>query len=77
MACGCPVAASNAASLPEVCGDGAVLFDPHSPEEIADAIRRVLDDPQPLVERGLERARGYTWEAAARAHDDAYEELLA
>ncbi len=31
MACGCPVAAAAAGSLPEVCGDAAVLFDPLDP----------------------------------------------
>src|SRR6185437_13670023 len=35
MACGCPVAASSQGSLPEVCGDAAVLFDPLDPESIA------------------------------------------
>ena len=45
MACGCPVAASDVASLPEVCGDAAVYFDPLDAESIADGIRTVLDDP--------------------------------
>jgi len=39
MACGCPVASSNAASLPEVVGEAARLFDPHDPSAIADAMR--------------------------------------
>ena len=43
MACGCPVASSNAASLPEVCGDGAALFDPTSVEAMAAAIETALD----------------------------------
>src|SRR5712692_4008779 len=42
MACGCPVAVSRAASLPEVCADAAEYFDPASPEEMAAAIVRVL-----------------------------------
>ena len=45
MACGCPVAVSRVASLPEVCGDAAVYFDPTSVEDIARGILDVLDRP--------------------------------
>ena len=74
MACGCPVAASGTASLPEVCGDAAVYFDPRSAESIADGIRGVLDHPPP---GGIERAAQFTWERCARAHDAVYRELAA
>jgi glycosyltransferase involved in cell wall biosynthesis len=77
MACGCPVACSNAASLPEVVGDAARLFDPRSVEEIAAAVEEVLDDPEPWRVRGLDRAKEFTWEKTARAHDDVYGELAA
>ena len=77
MASGCPVACSNAASLPEVCGDAARLFDPNSPEEIAAAVEEVLDDPDPWRTRGLERAAAFTWDASAQAHEAVYRELLA
>ena len=72
MACGCPVAASNVASLPEVCGDAAVYFDPVDPESIADGIRTVLDHPPA---GGPERAARFTWDECARRHDEVYEEL--
>jgi glycosyltransferase involved in cell wall biosynthesis len=74
MACGCPVAASDVASLPEVCGDAAVYFDPLDPESIAEGIRRVLDSPLP---GGQEQAARFTWERCAREHDSVYEELVA
>ena len=73
MACGCPVAVANATSLPEVCGDAAEYFDPLSPEDMATAILRALDGH--LVEKGLARAAGFTWEKTARAHDAVYGEL--
>ncbi|HSS72569.1 MAG TPA: glycosyltransferase family 1 protein [Gaiellaceae bacterium] len=72
MACGAPVAASNVASLPEVCGDAAVYLDPNSIESIADAIRRVLDDPP---SGGIEQAAKFTWELCARQHDEVYRTL--
>ena len=57
MACGCPVACSNAASLPEVVGDAARLFDPRDPRAIADAVLDVLAAPEEWRRRGLERAQ--------------------
>ncbi len=76
MACGCPVACSNAASLPEACGDAARYFAPEDAEEMAAAVAEVLDDPAPWVERGLARAAEFTWERAATQHEDVYRELL-
>jgi glycosyltransferase involved in cell wall biosynthesis len=75
MACGCPVACSNAASLPEVCGDAARLFDPASVEDMVTAVEEVLAAPEAWRERGLARAAQFTWEATARAHDAVYSEL--
>ncbi|MDX6512228.1 MAG: hypothetical protein QOE36_1732 [Gaiellaceae bacterium] len=75
MACGCPVACSNVTSLPEVVGDAARLFDPRSPEAIAEAVEDVLRDPEPWVERGFARAGQFTWDDCAQAHDEVYEEL--
>jgi glycosyltransferase involved in cell wall biosynthesis len=75
MACGCPVACSNAAALPETVGGAARLFDPHDPVAIADAVRDVLDDPGPWVERGLARAAQFSWDETARLTDAVYGEL--
>jgi glycosyltransferase involved in cell wall biosynthesis len=76
MACGCPVACSDAGSLPEICGDAARLFDPSSPTAIAAAVDEVLRVPEPWRVRGLARAAEFTWERSARAHEDVYRELL-
>jgi glycosyltransferase involved in cell wall biosynthesis len=75
MACGCPVACSDAASLPEVAGDAAHLFDPRDPAAIATAIRDVLDRPAEWTARGLARAAAFSWEATAHATDAVYREL--
>lgn len=72
MACACPVAVSRVASLPEICGDAAVYFDPTSAEDIARGITTVLDRPPP---GGPERAGLFSWEACARRHDAVYREL--
>lgn len=69
MACGCPVIVSNAASLPEVCGDAALYCDPYNPEDIANKIQMLLSDAklrESLRQKGLERAKQFTWEKCAR-----------
>jgi glycosyltransferase involved in cell wall biosynthesis len=72
MACGCPVAASDVASIPEVCGGAARLFDPYQPEAIAEAVEDVLQQGTLWASRGLARARVFSWDTTARATDDVY-----
>ncbi|HVU79675.1 MAG TPA: glycosyltransferase family 1 protein [Gaiellaceae bacterium] len=75
MACGCPVACSGVAALPEVVGDAARLFDPRDAASIAGAVNDVLADPAPWIERGLVRAERFSWDETARATDAVYGEL--
>jgi len=79
MACGRPVAVSNAASIPEVCGDAAVYFDPYSSKDIAEKISKVLED-EPLrngfIQKGLERARLFTWERCVSETVEVIQRLL-
>jgi glycosyltransferase involved in cell wall biosynthesis len=80
MARGVPVACSNRASLPEVAGTAALMFDPESPPAIADAMKTLLTDQAAaarLRAAGRERAARFTWEAAARATLASYERTLA
>jgi alpha-1,3-rhamnosyl/mannosyltransferase len=70
MACGTPVIASSASSLPEVVGTSGLLVDPGDVEGWTAALERVLGDRQlrqDLRARGLERAAGFTWQRAATA----------
>ncbi len=79
MACGCPVVASNAGSLPEVCGDAVRYVDPYDVESIARGIHEVLTDEvmrQNLRAKGLERAKLFSWERAAKEHLKIFEECL-
>lgn len=76
MASGCPVAASNAGSLPEVCGDAAVLLDPESPADIARGILEAIERRAELTSAGLERVREFTWERCAERHVAAYREAI-
>jgi glycosyltransferase involved in cell wall biosynthesis len=68
MACGVPVLTSNVCSLPEVMGDAAILVNPVEVEEIAEGIRRLVQDSTlrlQLCEKGLRRASRFTWEKTA------------
>ena len=79
MACGCPAVVSNAGALPEVCGDAAVYVDPNDTESIANGIQRVLSDDRvrkDLIERGLGRAKDFTWEKTARETLKVFDEVL-
>ena len=70
MACGTPVVCSDAASLPEVVGGAAWLVNPDDQAEAVAALREVLTNPaaaERLRTAGLERARQFTWQAAAAA----------
>ncbi|MEP6814135.1 MAG: glycosyltransferase, partial [Marmoricola sp.] len=75
MACGCPVAAASAGSLPEVCGDAAVMFDPDDVVAMAAAIDTAICSRDRLVPMGLRRAGRFTWQACADVHADVYREL--
>jgi glycosyltransferase involved in cell wall biosynthesis len=75
MACGCPVAASNAAAIPEATGEAAALFDPDDPEDIAAVVSAVLESPDRLVAAGLERAARFTWAETARRHEEVYRSI--
>lgn len=70
MACGTPVVASSATSLPEVVGDAGLLVDPADVEGWTAALERVLGDAEVHAElrrRGLRRAAGFSWQRAAEA----------
>ncbi|WP_158251161.1 glycosyltransferase family 1 protein [Cryobacterium sp. Y11] len=73
MASGCPVAASNAGSLPEVVGDAAVQFDPYDPEAIAAGIVEAVKRGTSLTAAGLVQVSNFTWEKCGDVHVQAYQ----
>jgi glycosyltransferase involved in cell wall biosynthesis len=78
MACGTPVITSNASSLPEVVGDAALLIDPHDVEGLTEAMHRALKQRglrEELRERGLARAKLFSWEKTACQTLNVYERV--
>ncbi len=80
MACGTPVCASVTTGLGEAVGDAGLTFDPGSPEEISDCIRRLLEEDElraSLRASGLARAASFTWRRSAEATADVYRRAIA
>ena len=79
MSCGTPVVTSRLSSIPEVVADAALLVDPYQVDDIALGISRVLVDDGlrgRLVEKGLARARSFSWERSVRAIHAGYLKAL-
>jgi glycosyltransferase involved in cell wall biosynthesis len=69
MACGVPTIASNTSCLPEISGNALAYFDPLSVEDIAACVHAVLRDSdlnRRLRQKGIDRAREFTWERCGR-----------
>ncbi|MDA1185731.1 MAG: glycosyltransferase family 1 protein [Acidobacteria bacterium] len=76
MSAGVPVVAADRGALPEVLGDAGTLVDPDDAEALATAMHRSLTDDAfatACAQRGLERAREFSWERAALTLHGAYE----
>ncbi|WP_106252246.1 glycosyltransferase family 4 protein [Nonomuraea fuscirosea] len=80
MACGTPLVASRTGALPEVVGDAAVQVPPGDPEELAAALRRLLDSPEErerVGQAGYDRVmERYTWHVVAKKTVEAYHEAI-
>ncbi len=78
LACGLPVASSNAASLPEVGGEFATYFDPYDVDAMAAALYKVLHEPMDYESRcaRYQHAKNFSWRKAAREVLNAFDEML-
>ncbi len=79
MSCGAPVIVSNATSLPEICGDGALQVDPYDIESIAAGIKSVLEDnslAESLRAKGLARSKFFSWEHEIDEHIEFFRRFI-
>ncbi|MCC7359137.1 MAG: glycosyltransferase family 4 protein [Anaerolineales bacterium] len=79
MGCGTPVICSDRASLPEIAGDAALLVNPYDETALVEAMARLHGDPRlraALAERGLIRARAFSWKHTAEATLSLYRQVL-
>lgn len=69
MASGVPVITSNVSSMPEIAGDAAILVDPNSTQQIAEAIELLTKDETitaELIQKGLIQSKSFTWDNVAQ-----------
>ena len=68
MASGLPIACSNRGPMPEVLSDAGVYFDPENEDDIARALRELIDSPElrtRLAKASFERVQAYSWRRCA------------
>lgn len=78
MGCGTPIIAGNTSAMPEIAGEGAILIDPYQPQEIADAVLQLENDPsyyQQQREYGLKRVTHFSWKKTAEEYAKIYAEI--
>lgn len=78
MAHGCPVVSSNATCLPEVYQNAALFFDPASPQDMAEKVQAVIDQPalaKDLITKGHALLPSYLWQTMARQTLDTYKSI--
>lgn len=78
MACGTPVVTSNRASLPEIAAHAALVVDPLKVGDLTEAMHAIVSDfsfRARLVQKGLDRAKEFSWGKTARETLDLYREL--
>ncbi len=79
MACGTPVVTTGVSSIPEVTGDAALIVHPRDVTGTADAVARLIQDTDMkarCIEKGLIRAKQFTWAAAAEQIAAVYTEQI-
>lgn len=79
MAVGCPVIASNTASIPEITGDSALLFDPNNIDSMVDAMHRILNDRElrdVLINKSTERVKKFSYITVANKHLEIFSKAL-
>ncbi len=79
MTAGCPIACSNAASIPEVVGNAAAMFDPNDFKEMEKVIKKVWESESlrsELKGKGIERAGLFNWHDTAQQTLDVYQRAV-
>ena len=79
MLYGCPVLLSNTGSFPEIAGNAGVYFDPYNVDDIAEAIKLLLEQTKLREEKinlGYEQLKLFSWEKTAEEHLMVYNSLI-
>ena len=78
FACEVPVIISNLGSLPEIAAQAALKVNPHDPQDIADAMQKIHQDPNlrsGLIQEGISRLKQFNWQNSAAQTLAVYQEV--
>ncbi|MBI2579589.1 MAG: glycosyltransferase family 4 protein [Candidatus Aenigmarchaeota archaeon] len=78
MACGCPVAASDAAAVPEILGDAPLYFNPLDASEICNKVSMILESrklSRKMSAKSVKHAKKFTWKKTSKKTKKVYEEV--
>jgi glycosyltransferase involved in cell wall biosynthesis len=78
MAAGTPAIGSRAGSIPEIMGDGGILFDPHSVEDLTCALEKVLNDTEyrsAIIKKGYKNVERFSWDMCAEQTYQIYRDI--
>lgn len=79
MQCGCPIIASNTTSIPEIVADAGILIDPKDASALQNAILQIYQNPllgEELRQKGLQRAKEFSWQKCAKEMLEYMQEVL-
>lgn len=79
MASGCPVIASTAASIPEICQEACLYIDPYNVKDIENAIRSLWENNElksDLNKKGAEHIQRFSWHETAQKYKNIISELV-
>jgi len=79
QACGCPVITSNLTSCPEVAGEGAVIIDAYSIEDLSAGILKIVNNRnfrKDLIKKGFENIKRFSWKKAAKEHLELFNRIV-
>lgn len=79
MACGTPVMVSDQASIPEVVGEAGYYIDPYSVTDMCNAMKTLIENKElriQLSEKGILRAKGFSWKSSVIKLMDIYNKIL-
>jgi glycosyltransferase involved in cell wall biosynthesis len=75
LACGTPVLVPRESAQSEVAGAAGIVVDARSPASVAEGLEKALAERRTLGQHGVERARSFTWDAAAQKIEALWTEL--
>jgi len=76
MACGCPVVAANVSSLPEICGQAAIMVEANDIDDMIKGLAEALRRKEELREKGFQQVKKFNWQKTAQKTYEVYQKVV-